>query len=177
MKLLSKRPLEADLPPNVPVDAVKSAAQLGLAAGTILSIADFSGRYSNARLALYVENGSANGWTQVLIPGAKIVPYSQMIGLTLLTFAALAVLALASAALMYASFHQNSCSIYLMRRLPDGGAALRRYVWSVPLQLALLAVLWCLVLLTVFFLFWRFRTPAQCLVPPFDGLFPSAIVD
>ncbi len=45
------------------------------------------------------------------------------------------------------------------------------------LQLALLAVLWCLVLLTVFFLFWRFRTPAQCLVPPFDGLFPSAIVD
>jgi hypothetical protein len=177
MKLLSRRPLEVDLPPNVPVDAVKSAAQLGLAAGTILSVADFSGRYSNARQALYVENGSANGWTQVLIPGARITPYSQMIGLTLLIFAALAALALASAALMYASFYQGGRSIYLLRRLPDRRRTTARYLWSVPLQLVLLAVTWCLVLLVVYYLFWRFCTPAQCLVPPFDGLFPTVVYD
>lgn len=173
MKLLWQKPLEEDLPPNVNGDAVKNAARLGLAAGTVFSVADFSSRYSHARGMLYGEmSGMPNA---VLIPGARITPYSQMIGLTLLIFAALAALALASAALMYASFYQGGRSIYLLRRLPDRRRTTARYLWSVPLQLVLLAVTWCLVLLVVYYLFWRFCTPAQCLVPPFDGLFPTVV--
>ena len=173
MNPLSRVRLEKVLPPNVSAEDIRISATLGLTAGTIASLVDFFTRYSRAREMLY----STENFRRILIPYAKIRPYSQMTGATVIIFAMLAVLALASAALMYASFYQGGRSIYLMRRLPDSRRALRRYVWSAPLRLALTAVLWGLGLLVLYYLIWRFATPPQCLVPAFDGLFPTVIVD
>ena len=173
MNPLSRKLLEKMLPPNVSAENVRGAAALGLTAGTIVSMIDFFTRYSRAREMLY----STENFQRFLIPYAKIRPYSQMIGATVIVFAVLAVLALASSVVMYASFYQGGRSIYLMRRLPDGRRTLRRYVWSAPLRLMLTAVLWGVGLLALYYLIWRFATPPQCLVPAFDGLFPRLIVN
>ena len=172
MNPLSQKALERILPPNVSASSVRSTAGLSLAGVTLFSLADFMSRYSQALDKLYSKAWNA----RILIPGAVIDPYSQMIGFTVLVFAVLTALALASAALMAASFRQGARSIYLMRRLPDGGRTLRRCVWTAPLRLALLSALWGLALLVIYYLIWRFITPAQCLGPAFEGgLFPRVV--
>lgn len=173
MNPLSRRFLEERLPPNVAAENVRGTAVLGLTAGSIVSLIDFFTRYGRAKEMLY----TMKNFKRILIPGAIIRPYSQMIGATIVFFTVLAVAALASAVLMYASFYQGGRSIYLMRRLPDRGHTLRRYVWSVPVRLAILSLLWGLGLLVIYYLVWRFATPAQCLGPAFAGLFPTVIVD
>ena len=115
--ILSQKRLEKLLPPNVSASSVRNTAGLSLAGVTLISFADFMSRYSHALDKLYGQAWNA----RVLIPGAVIDPYSQLIGFTVLVFAVLTAVALASAALMAASFRQGSRSIYLMRRLPDGG--------------------------------------------------------
>ena len=173
MNPLSRRFLEERLPPNVAAESVRGVTALGLTVGTIASLFDFFYRYGRAKEMLY----GIKNFKRVLIPGAIISPYSQMIGMTVILFAVLAVVALASAGLMYASFYQGARSIYLIRRLPDSGRTLRKHVWTVPVRLALFSLLWGLALLVIYYLIWRFATPAQCLGPAFGGLFPTVIVD
>jgi len=166
--ILSPAALKKVLPPSVPAESVRGAAALGLTAGTIVSLFDFFTRYGHAKEMLY----TMKNFKRILIPGAIIRPYSEMIGATVTVFAVLAVVALTSAVLMYASFYQGGRSIYLMRRLPDSCRTLRRYVWTVPVRLALLSLLWGLALLVIYYLIWRFATPAQCLGPAFGTLHP-----
>ena len=78
----------------------------------------------------------------------------------------LAVVALATAAVLYSSYYQGSRSIYLMRRLPDGRSLLRRQVWTAPVCWALTILLSGAVLLGLCWLLWRFKTPAECLPTP-----------
>ncbi|MBQ2062419.1 MAG: hypothetical protein II458_07055 [Oscillospiraceae bacterium] len=170
MKSLYRRRLDRILPPNVDRERVRVTAAVSLCIATLLSMMSFFTRYTLAREMLYTR--TVDGRAE-LIPGATIQAYHSMIGNTVFFFAVLTAAALASAGLMYASFFQGGRSIYLMRRLPDGGRTLRRFVWAAPVRMALLCVLWCLALLAIYFFIWRFATPAQCLGPAFVRMIPQ----
>ncbi|MFQ9289639.1 MAG: hypothetical protein ACLR39_02540 [Oscillospiraceae bacterium] len=71
--------------------------------------------------------------------------------------------ALLSAAVLYASYYQGGRSIYLMRRLPDGGRTLRRQVWTVPLRWMAACIAAAAVLSVLCWAAWRLITPAQTL--------------
>lgn len=72
-------------------------------------------------------------------------------------------LALLSATVLYASYYQGGRSIYLMRRLPDGGRTLRRQVWTVPLRWMVACIAAAAVLSVLCWAAWRLITPAQTL--------------
>lgn len=71
--------------------------------------------------------------------------------------------ALLSATVLYASYYQGGRSIYLMRRLPDGGRTLRRQVWTVPLRWMVACIAAAAALSVLCWAAWRLITPAQTL--------------
>ena len=70
---------------------------------------------------------------------------------------------LLSSTVLYASYYQGGRSIYLMRRLPDGGCTLRRQVWTVPLRWMVACIAAAAVLSVLCWAAWRLITPAQTL--------------
>ena len=115
-------------------------------------------RYISAHGALYRVVNSR----RVLIPGAVMQPFSEVLGPSLWGFALAAIAGAGLAALHYASFYRGSRSVYLMRRLPDPLEWHRRCL-ALPCACiiacaALAAALWGL-----FYLFYLNVTPAQCL--------------
>lgn len=115
-------------------------------------------RYISAYGALY----RVVNYRRVLIPGAKMQPFSEVLGPSLWGFALAALAGVGLAALHYSSFYRGSRSVYLMRRLPDPLEWHRRCL-ALPCACiiacaALAAALWGL-----FYLFYLNVTPAQCL--------------
>ena len=103
---------------------------------------------------------------QTLRPEAIIPHFSRYLMPTVYAAATAAGLALALTAVLCSSYYQGSRSIYLMRRLPDGGRTLRRQIWSVPLLAAAAALLVGAALALLSWLVWRFVTPARCRPTP-----------
>ena len=81
----------------------------------------------------------------------------------LLIFGLVVLLALLSSVMLYSSYYQGGRSIYLMRRLPDGGRTLRRQVWTVPLRWMVACIAAAAVLSVLCWTAWRLITPAQTL--------------
>ena len=64
--------------------------------------------------------------------------------------------------LHYAHYYRGSKSIYLMRRLPDR-TLLHRQCWTLPLLALGLTLLVLVLLPALYYLIYRYATPAQCL--------------
>ena len=138
------------LPPNVAPERVWHLMWGMLAAAVFWCGIHFAVTYSRAYQALFQNWGTRY---QTLDPTVLMIRI----------IAALMVIALLSAVMLYSSYYQGSRSIYLMRRLPDGKRTLRRQVWSAPLRTAMLLIAAGMVLIGIFYLLWRFVTPEPCL--------------
>lgn len=165
--------LQRLLPPNVDSARVRLLVLYSAALGLAVCLLDFAIRYSTAYRQLFYRPGP--GPETELCPGALMLPFSAFAVTPLLVWGALAALALCSSALLYSSFYQGARSMYLMRRLPDGGRTLRRWIWAVPLRSAAQSLVTGATVLAVLFLLWRFITPEVCLpgayTPPSDAAF------
>lgn len=128
----SQKGLTAALPPNV-----EAGRMAGIIRSTLLG-AVFGGgilfacRYGSAYQSLMEWDPVRN--RSVVREGARMLPFWQTMEPALVLMALFALGALLSATVLYASYYQGGRSIYLMRRLPDGGRTLRRQVWTVPLR-------------------------------------------
>lgn len=146
------------LPPTA-AEEEPGAVRLAFTAAVLTAGASFAIRYGAAYRALFYRLGG-----QLLpVPGARIAPFLPMTGPTAAAFAALTALCLLLAAVHEASYRRGSRSVYLLRRLPDGGATARRFTWALPLRLAALSLLTWAALLGCWYLVWRFVTPPACL--------------
>ena len=117
-------------------------------------------RYSTARNRLYDWNGKE----KVLNVHAVMPDFADLLGWTLWGFLISAGIMLIYIGVRYNYLHQESKSIYLMRRLPSKGEIFRRCA-VIPLAEALLFVLCWLVLLLLFFAIYMISTPDECLTP------------
>lgn len=157
-----ERKLSAILPPNMEADRVHGWILWSLTAPAFVCAILFLVRYYQAYDQLWWSSYSP--WPGEL--RALMAPFAQCAVWTLLVYPVLAVVALATAAVLYSSYYQGSRSIYLMRRLPDGRSLLRRQVWTAPVCWALTILLSGAVLMGLCWLLWRFKTPAECLPTP-----------
>lgn len=157
-----ERKLSSILPPNMETDRVQGWILWSLTVPAFVCAILFLVRYYQAYDQLWWS--AYTPWPGEL--RALMAPFAQCAVWTLLVYPVLAVVALATAAVLYSSYYQGSRSIYLMRRLPDGRSLLRRQIWSVPLRVMGLLLLLGMVLLALSWLVWRFVTPAQCLPTP-----------
>ena len=140
----SREGLTAALPPNVEAGRMASIIR-----GTLLGAVFWGGilfacRYGSAYQSL-------------------MEPFWQTMEPALVLMALFALGTLLSATVLYASYYQGGRSIYLMRRLPDGGRTLRRQVWTVPLRWMVACIAAAAVLSVLCWAAWRLITPAQTL--------------
>lgn len=98
----------------------------------------------------------------VLIDGMTVRHFDDLVFGGFLGFLPLAVGLVVFGCYLYTCFHQGAQSIYLMRRLPDGGELWRRVVTLPLLGLAVEAVTAALLLLLYYVLYVTI-TPAGCL--------------
>ena len=114
--------------------------------------------YGNAKSYLYE-------WVygkQVLIPGAKMPLFSTLMRHRLVGYWGYVLGCVGAAAGHYRSFYTPSSSIYVMRRLPDAGE-LHRRCWGMPLLAMAAGAVLAVVLTVLYWLVYRFATPAECL--------------
>ena len=130
-----ERKLSSILPPNMETDRVQGWILWSLTVPAFVCAILFLVRYYQAYDQLWWS--AYTPWPGEL--RALMAPFAQCAVWTLLVYPVLAVVALATAAVLYSSYYQGSRSIYLMRRLPDGRSLLRRQVWTVPLLWAVCA--------------------------------------
>ena len=128
----SREGLTAALPPNV-----EAGRMAGIIRGTLLGAVFWGGilfacRYGSAYQSLMEWDPVRN--RSVVREGARMLPFWQTMEPALVLMALFTLGTLLSATVLYASYYQGGRSIYLMRRLPDGGRTLRRQVWTVPLR-------------------------------------------
>lgn len=157
----SREGLTAALPPNV-----EAGRMAGIIRGTLLGAVFWGGilfacRYGSAYQSLMEWDPVRN--RSVVREGARMLPFWQTMEPALVLMALFALGTLLSATVLYASYYQGGRSIYLMRRLPDGGRTLRRQVWTVPLLWAVCAAALGAAVLGLCYLVWRCITPDQCL--------------
>ena len=118
----------------------------------------FANSYGTARGMLFDYVGEK----QILIQGAVIAPFREIIHGNLLLFLPAAAVMLALVLVHYLSYRRGSMSIYLMKRLPDR-SLLHRQCWSLPLLGCLLLALTAAILVGLFYLIYWYATPAVCL--------------
>lgn len=146
------------LPPGTSWENEKTGIQWGIGLGALWSLS-IPICYFGELEALYdIRMG-----LRQLIPGAKIVPFGQIVqGWTLMPFwfffAAMAVLVFRH----YRYHRRDAMSVYLMRRLPDRWEYHRR-CWAVPLMGAGLGLAAMGILLLLYYMLYILATPAQCL--------------
>ena len=149
-------------PPGFPVNLEWQVFGLGEVLAFAVSLR-FVIRLDRAVQELYRFRRLPNGEVQkFLLPGARMPFFSDLLAGTMVGFVVLALCCIALPALHYAHYYTGSKSIYLMRRLPDRGL-LHRQCWTLPLFLLGLCVLTAAVLVLLYYLLYRFRTPAGCL--------------
>ena len=158
----SQEGLTAALPPNV-----EAGRMAGIIRGTLLG-AVFGGgilfacRYGSAYQSLMEWDPVRN--RSVVREGARMLPFWQTMEPALVLMALLALGALLSAAVLYASYYQGGRSIYLMRRLPQKYEMLKRCL-SVPAAVILLTLATAFLLLMTYYWIYCAVTPKQCLAP------------
>lgn len=118
----------------------------------------FLSRYAAARNQLYRYTGRK----AVLIPNSKIEGFRTLLGGSFLPMAAVLPAILGIAVYLYLYHCQGSRSIYTMRRLPSRRELVRRCL-ALPGGALLAAAVLTAVLTGVYYLIWRFCTPAVCL--------------
>ena len=130
---------------------------LGLLAGAV-----YSGSFL---LRFYQSYRSLFQWSygeRMLLPGARMPDFSQLVHGSFLIFAALALVMPALIAWHYLYHRQGAKSIYLMRRLPNPWELHRRCL-VLPLAGMLLCLLAAVLLLLLYFGLYLWLTPPECL--------------
>ena len=150
------RMLEHVLPPNVPAGVMCRLMAYSLALGALVAAVDFAVRYGSTYRLLFNWNGRVS-------ETALMNAFSGYVEPVLLIFGLVVLLALLSSVMLYSSYYLGGRSIYLMRRLPDGGRTLRRQVWTVPLRWMVACIAAAAVLSVLCWAAWRLITPAQTL--------------
>lgn len=159
MKPFNAESLRRRLPPNTDPAQMAATIRLWLIATAVVGAVLFAIRYTGSynQLFYYVEG------VRYLLPGQTILPFWSAAGRIAFLGGVQALMALLLPLQLYGSFSKSSRSIYLMRRLPDGGRTLRRMVMEVPLRWLAWTAAETLLLLGGAYLIWRFVTPAACL--------------
>lgn len=116
-------------------------------------------RYGNAYEQLY----STRAGVRMLIPGRVMEDFVVLLGRGLAGFLVLGLGMMALIGYHYAYYRQGSKSIYLMRRLPDGGL-LHRQCLTLPLAGIALCLISALLLLIFYYFLYITVTPEACLV-------------
>ena len=124
----------------------------------------FLDRYVDALDALYIwVEGPDGTMVRELAPNRTIAPFwSLMAGMP---YMGLGIFALAAAMQVwrYYNWHtQGAMSVYTMRRLPDR-FELHRRCWTQPVLSVAMEILIFAGLTVLYWLLWRFATPAACL--------------
>lgn len=153
--------LEGLLPPNVDKEStVSRCTGIGVMGG-VAAMLWFFVQYAQCRDRLYTYSSVLQ--KEVLRAGAKIEPFSHFAGGAGWLMAFFVFMILVLMATRYASFSQGSRSIYLMHRLPDGRRVMAGYLLRGPVWCLVRCAVICGALVGVYYLMWRFVTPAQCL--------------
>ena len=146
-------------PPGMDTDKEQAFFWVGMTGCFFYTVLGYLNAYGDAYRDLFIHRGVLE---KVLRPERTIDPFGEILGDRLMVYLILAACMLVTVAIRYAYYGQGSKSIYLMRRLPDGGL-LYRTCWVRPLARMGLALLAALVSLAVFYGIYVFVTPAVCL--------------
>ena len=145
------------VPLGIDAERLRLRLFLMVGLGGALSIR-FLYRYADAVRQLYTRRGN----DRVLIPGAKVPAFGVLLQDCFNPMAFIGGAMLLGAVGLYLYHYQGSRSIYTMKRLPD-----RWELWRRCLTVPIVMCLWCiavtLALTGLYYLAWRFLTPAVCL--------------
>jgi len=129
------------------------ATMLGVGMGGSLI---FPIKYFSARSSLF---GYVNGKYQ-RITHNRMLPFEELLRGTF-TIMAFAALGFIITAVMFYLYHYQGCrSIYTMKRLPDQQELWRRCL-MLPVVFLLLSAICTVILIGLYWLLWRFATPAD----------------
>jgi len=157
--MISKEYLEKHLPPHADADRTRSLILRMWITCWIVGFLVFLCKYFACRSDLFYYVDAQ----KLLIDGAVMPEFPKVIKGMCMVQVWSVLFALGYSLQFYAGFFVESQSIYLVRRLPDGGKTLRHMVLDVPVRWALCALMTALVSVFAAFLIWRFCTPAICL--------------
>ena len=146
------------LPPGTDLKQTEIFVGGMLSATASWNLTMFVIRYYFALDGLYVNQI----WRRVLIPDAKIADFSVLLRGALVAYVICLFLCVLSAVNYYWSFHRESVSAYVMRRIPDAKELHIRCV-TVPVCAALLITALIILLLFVERTVYVTFTPAGCL--------------
>ncbi|MBO5352843.1 MAG: hypothetical protein J6A77_06050 [Lachnospiraceae bacterium] len=147
-------------PPGMDTDRQINGYLTGLFLMLLFSV-DYFVRYQNAWRGLFYwpEEGE-----KILIPGAVMPDFSEMLGESLRGFFLYCLILLAAVVWNYLYYYQGSRSIYLMKRLPNPMERHKR-AWVLPLLAVGLTLAAAFVVLVLYFEFYMIVTPKQCIAP------------
>lgn len=160
MKAELEKKLERMVPPGYPVKTERLFWRNGMVLAFLWSFGYFV-RLNNAAAKLHQFIPPDE---KVLIPGAIMPCFTDVLGSALVPFALLALCMLGFAVSHYAYHWQGAKSVYLMRRLPDRNLWHKRCL-TLPVLLALAALLAAAVLMVLYFIVYLVCTPAACRLP------------
>lgn len=101
---------------------------------------------------------------RILIPGAIMPDFKDILGVSLYGFLILAIAMIPLAIYHYSYHFQGSKSIYLMKRLPDRHELAKR-CFTVPLIVGITALATAFLLLVIYYNIYLAVTPEECLSP------------
>ena len=147
-------------PPGISVPAELKCIGAGLGGSALFSWF-FLTKWQDAKERLY--SGPSNA--RILIEGAIMPDFDDILGPYLYGFFIVALCMLALAVWHYSYHHQGgSNSAYLMRRLPDRWEWHRRCL-AIPVTAALLSLLLAFLFLCLYYWVYMTFTPSICLTP------------
>ncbi len=154
-----KLDLKRHVPPGFPVRRELTWIGVGLGASLLYSFR-FLLTFFDSRSDLYETVDKA----RVLIAGAVMPDFADVLGSSLLGFVLVALCMPALILYHYAYHYQGGRSIYLMRRLPNRWE-LHRRCFTVPLLAAGASLLLWFVFLLLYYGIYMAGTPDACLAP------------
>lgn len=156
---MRKPDLSRFAPPGFNVNAEIHFFIIGMASSLILSLTFIPGYIAN-RKSLYITFSSE----KILMGGAKMADFSELLGFTLYGFLILAICMLGMIIFHYIYHYKDSKSIYLMKRLPNPSELHKRCL-VLPITAFFICIVSAIVMLLVYFCIYMTFTPEQCITP------------
>ena len=137
-------------------------AVYGIAAGfTLAAPISILGQYNNLFYTAFDAEGKGH---KVLYEGMMMPMFGYLVSHWFVLFGAILLGCIAMAVLFYLYHRQDSMSIYTMRRLPRRSELHIRCL-TVPIAAALAAILLAITLLALYYAFYHWLVPPQCISP------------
>lgn len=145
-------------PPGMDLEKEKGYFLAGMLVSILYSVLYYFEAYGDEYRRMWRGSGAA----RVPVEQYKIPPFVELLDNCLVGYVLLGLSMFAVVGFHYAHYRQGSKSIYLMRRLPDGGY-LHRTCWTLPLAGMMVCALAAAVSLALFFAVYVLYTPRACL--------------